>query len=147
MSDFLANKRGEGRGSFTKISGEEAGKVITSASYDEIPPFDERQAKLLGFAQGVTVSITPEDTGWHIIASLLVHIVAHVMPRNGLAHRGCSHWTDCRKISHRNQWVCGKYPRSLPSNRICDTSSKQTLRSKTALAIVQVETKPNIAFH
>jgi hypothetical protein len=63
MSSFLADKKEQESGQFVKISGKEAGEIITSASYGGRPAFDEKQASLLGVTQGVAVSIAPEDTG------------------------------------------------------------------------------------
>jgi hypothetical protein len=63
VATVLSDKTAKGAGSFTKIPGEEAAKIVTSAKYDDSTSFDEEQGKLLGLAQGTTVSIVPDDTG------------------------------------------------------------------------------------
>jgi hypothetical protein len=63
LSTVLSEKTQTGAGSFTKVSGEEAAKIIISSAYDETLSFDERQAKLLGLSQGATVSVAPDDSG------------------------------------------------------------------------------------
>jgi hypothetical protein len=63
VSKVLAEKAAAGATNSTKISGEEAGKLLTSASYDQSLSFDDEQGKLLGLSQGATVSVTPEDSG------------------------------------------------------------------------------------
>jgi hypothetical protein len=62
VSSVLSEKTGKGAGSWKIVPGKEAAEIITSADYDTIS-FDEVQGKLLGLAQGTTVSVTPDDTG------------------------------------------------------------------------------------
>jgi hypothetical protein len=63
MSVLLSEKGKSGSGKYTNISGEDAGRLIVSSSYEPAVEFDVQEAQTFGLSRRDTVLVTPDDTG------------------------------------------------------------------------------------
>lgn len=65
MGALLKQKKDAGSGQASKISGDEAAKLICSSSHEsyDVVGFDVVEAKRLGAQLGAVVAIAPEDSG------------------------------------------------------------------------------------